>query len=303
MKAPNRIRFFGILFGILGVVLFSTKAILVKLAYEYQVETLELLLFRMVFSFPFYVVILLLSRNKVLENVRLTDFLAILFFGFLGYYLASYFDFVGLRYIKAGLERIILFIYPTFVVLLGYFFMGQRVTKVQATAIIITYIGVFIAFFNEIEVSGKDTLLGAGLIVLSALTYASYLVGSGWLIPKFGVLRFTCYAMIVSTICVAVHYSLNGDWRLWDFPWQVYFYGLLMAIISTLIPSFLVSESIKRLGASNFSILGSLGPVSTILLAFVFLGEALSFLQIFGMLVVISGVTFLSLVETKKSSK
>ena len=292
----------GILYGILGVVLFSTKAVLVKLAYQYDIDTLELLLFRMLFSLPFYLSILFLTYKKGQSKVTSKDVLWIFLFGFLGYYLASYFDFLGLNYIKAGLERIILFVYPTIVVVLGYLFFKEKLTRIQAIAIGITYIGVLITFWSEVDFTGSRTLWGGFLVLLSAITYASYLVGSGWLIPKYGVLRFTCYAMIVSTLCVLVHYSVKGDWQLWSFPFIIYVYGILMAIVSTLIPSFLVSESIKRLGASNFSILGSLGPVSTILLAYVFLGERLSYLQLLGMLVVIGGVTYLSMSgRTKKS--
>lgn len=295
MRQSNSFRTIGILVGILGVVLFSTKAILVKLAYRYEVDTLELLLFRMLFSVPFYLAILWAIQRKERRVPTQRDGLWIILFGFLGYYLASYFDFLGLNYIKAGLERIILFVYPTIVVLLGYLAFREKITRPQAIAIAITYFGVLITFWSEVDLAGNKTLWGGFLVFLSAITYASYLVGSGWLIPKYGVLRFTCYAMIVSTCCVLVHYSLDGDWDLAKFPTPVYGYGLLMAIISTLIPSFLVSESIKRLGASNFSILGSLGPVSTIILAYIFLGEALTYLQLLGMVVVIVGVTYLSL--------
>lgn len=295
MSAKNEYRSLGILWGILGVVLFSTKAVLVKLAYEYEVDTLELLLFRMLFSVPFYIIILLYIQGKKKHIPARKDMLWIVLFGFLGYYMASYFDFLGLNYIKAGLERIILFVYPTIVVVLGYVFFKDRISKPQSIAIGITYVGVLITFWSEVDFSGSKTLWGGFLVLLSAITYASYLVGSGWLIPKYGVLRFTCYAMLVSTACVLLHYSFNGDWDLWNFPIQVYVYGILMAIMATLIPSFLVSESIKRLGASNFSILGSLGPVSTIILAFIFLGEQLTYVQLLGMFVVIGGVTYLSL--------
>jgi len=295
MAKPIALKGYGVLFGILGVVLFSTKAILVKLAYRYEVDTLELLLFRMLFSLPFYFIILGITSKKSMQKSSRKDFLWIILFGFLGYYLASYFDFLGLNYIKAGLERIILFVYPTLVVLLGFLFFKQRITKPQTLAIGITYLGVLIIFWSELDLSGNETLWGGFLVLLSAITYASYLVGSGWLIPKYGVLHFTCYAMIVSTICVIVHYSFVGDWKLWDFPLAVYAYGILMALFSTLIPSFLVSESINRLGASNFSILGSLGPVSTIILAYLFLEEKLTYIQLLGMFVVIAGVTFLSI--------
>lgn len=292
----------GIFYGIFGVVLFSSKAVMVKLAYEYQVETLDLLLFRMLFSLPFYLSILFLIRKKKPSaSINHKEYAWLLLFGFVGYYLASYFDFLGLNYIKAGLERIILFVYPTIVVFLSWLFFKQKITKVQSIAIFITYIGVVITFWNELDIVGSGVLWGGFLVLMSAITYASYLVGSGWLIPKFGMLRFTCYAMIVSTACIIVHYLIAGNWHLWEYPSPVYLYGLAMAILATLIPSFLVSASIERLGASNFSILGSLGPVSTILLAFVFLDESLTYWQLLGMLVVIFGVTYLSLNRKRKA--
>ncbi|GLU45084.1 DMT family transporter [Allomuricauda sp. NBRC 101325] len=291
----------GIFYGILGVVLFSSKAVMVKLAYQYEVDTLDLLLFRMLFSLPFYILILFLIRKKQPAiKIEVKDYAWLFAFGFIGYYLASYFDFLGLNYIKAGLERIILFVYPTIVVFLSWIIFKQRISKVQFIAILITYLGVLITFWDELDVAGNQVLWGGFLVLLSAITYASYLVGSGWLIPKLGVLRFTCYAMIVSTFCIVLHYLVDGNWGFMDYPWPVYAYGFAMAIIATLIPSFLVSAAIERLGASNFSILGSLGPISTILLAFIFLDEKLTLWQLLGMAVVIFGVTFLSIQGKKK---
>ncbi len=293
----------GILYGLLGVVLFSSKAVLVKLAYAHGADTLDLLLLRMLFSFPFYVAILIVVTKKNPGNKpSKKDFAWLVVFGFLGYYLASYFDLLGLNHIKAGLERIVLFVYPTFVVLLNWMFFKQRIDRVLVLAIAITYLGVLVTFWDALDTSGERVTLGVVLVLLSALTYASYIVGSGWLIPKFGVLKFTCCAMIVSTVCVVAHYLVRGNWQGFDYPLAVYLYGLAMALLATLLPSFLVSASIERLGASNFSILGSLGPVSTIGLAFVFLGENLSFWQLFGMLMVVFGVSYLS-VKLKKPSK
>jgi len=291
----------GILLAILGVVLFSTKAVMVKLAYQYQVDHVTLLLFRMGFAFPFYVVIALWKKPLHPKEIKGKDYVWIVFLGFVGYYLASLFDFMGLQYIKAGLERIILFIYPTIVVLLSWFLFKKKVSHVQTWAILVTYLGVVITFWDEIQIQGEAAVWGGFLIFLSAITYASYLVGSGWLIPKFGVLQFTSYAMIVSTLCVLVHYSVSGDFDLGRYPWEVYALGLAMAVLATLIPSFLVSAAIARLGASTFSIFGSLGPVSTIVLAYFFLDERITVLQIFGMLIVILGVSFISAKGRTKS--
>lgn len=285
----------GILYGILGVVLFSAKAVLVKLAYQYDIDSLSLLLLRMLFSLPFYLATLFWVNKKNHIAVTKKEWLWVILFGFLGYYLASLFDFMGLQYLKAGIERIILFIYPTIVVLLSRVFLKERISRIQITAIVITYFGVILAFWDELTIAGDAVLWGGFLILSSAITYAAYIVGSGWLIPKIGVLRFTCYAMLVSTCCVVLHYSVLKDWQIFEYDPEVYGYALAMAILATLIPSFLVSASIKRIKASNFSILGSLGPISTIILAFVFLDEELTYLQLLAMFVVISGVTYLSM--------
>ncbi|SDW88020.1 Threonine/homoserine efflux transporter RhtA [Lutibacter oricola] len=284
----------GVPIAIVGIVMFSAKAIMVKLAYKYQVDTVHLLLFRMLFSVPFYMLIAFYIKPQNPEKIQKRDYLWIVLFGFIGYYLASYFDFVGLKYIKAGLERIILFIYPTLVLLISKVFFKVPISKKQLIAILITYLGVIITFWGEVQFNNSNVYLGGFFIFLSALTYASYLVGSGWLIPKFGVVPFTSYAMIVSTICVVIHYLIVDGEAIFIYPYQVYILGFLMAIVSTLIPSFLVSSAIKKMGASNFSIIGSIGPISTIILAYFFLNEKLTMLQLLGTLIVIFGVAVVS---------
>ncbi len=284
----------GVFVAIIGIVLFSAKAVMVKLAYQYGVSSIHLLLFRLGFSLPVYIGFILYYKPRKKETIKRSEYLWLLLFGFVGYYLASYFDFLGLQYIKAGLERIILFVYPTLVLFISRIFLKKKLKKKQLTAIFITYVGVVIAFWNEIELSESNLYFGIFLVFLSALAYASYLVGSGWLIPKFGVVLFTSYAMVVSTFCVVVHYLLTDRLSLVEYPKEVYLLGVLMAFVSTLIPSFLVSLAIKKLGASTFSILGSVGPISTIILANIFLNETVSGLQIFGSVIVIAGVVFIS---------
>lgn len=194
-------KYFVIFTGILGVVMFSAKAIMVKLAYQYDVTPVNLLMFRMLFSLPFYLIMISIYKPEVSQKRTSKDYLALVLFGFIGYYLASFFDFWGLEYIKASIERVILFVYPTIVIILSRLFLKRPISKVQILAIILTYIGVVIAFWDDFSIEGSAFLTGAVLIFLSALTYASYLVGSDWLIPKFGVVTFTSYAMIVSCIC------------------------------------------------------------------------------------------------------
>ena len=296
----NKITISAILIAILGIVMFSAKAIMVKMAYKFHVTSIHLLLFRLLFSLPFYIIIAFYFQFKNKIKTQKKDYLWVFIMGFVGYYLASYFDFLGLQYIKAGLERIILFIYPTLVLIISKFFLKTAITRKQVIAIIISYLGILVAFWNEIKLVEEDVVLGGSFIFLSALTYAIYLVGSGWLIPRFGVALFTSYAMISSTVCVLIHYLLVDRTNFFQYENEVYYLGFLMAIISTLIPSFLVSLAIKKMSATNFSIIGSIGPISTIILAFFFLGEKLNYYQILGAIIVISAVTYISLVKEKK---
>lgn len=278
--------------GLTGIILFSTKAIFAKLAYQYEVDAINVLLLRMVFSLPFYLFLAFFENEKKVTATK-NDYLRLLLLGFLGYYLASYFDFKGLEYIKASLERLILFIYPTFVIILSFIFLKIKISRYQFYAILVAYFGICIVFLPEIEISTPSTTLkGSLLVLLSAVTYASYIFGSGCLIPKFGTRRFTCYVMIVSSIMIITQSIIECEMsvNLLNFPKEVYMYGILIAIFSTVIPSFLISHAIKELGANQFSLFGSIGPISTLMLAHVFLEERLSTLQVLGSVVVIVGI-------------
>ncbi|WP_298238172.1 DMT family transporter [uncultured Algibacter sp.] len=286
---------YGVLLGILGIVLFSSKAVMVKLAYKYNIDAISVLLLRMLFSFPFYIGVLVYqSKHDTIIKVTKKDYLWVVFFGIVGYYLASYFDFIGLLYIKASLERIILFVYPTIVLVLNKLFFKKSISFLQCAAILLTYLGIVFAFWDEVAISGLETYIGGAFILLSAITYASYLVGSGWLIPKFGVVKFTTYAMLVSCFCVFIHYGFVTQTNLYGYPWQVYFIGFLIAIVATVIPSYLVSLSIKMIDSSNFAIIAGIGPISTIILAAILLDEILTLMQLFGALLVIVGILFVS---------
>ncbi|MDW3197513.1 MAG: DMT family transporter [Cytophagales bacterium] len=297
-------RLLPVAIGIIGILFFSTKAVFVKLAYAYGIASVPLLTLRMVFSLPFYIATLAFMGGKS-NNTTRKDLLWIFLFGFLGYYLASFLDFQGLKYIKASVERLILFIYPSLVLLLSALFLKQKATKIQVIALAISYIGILFVFVPEVEAdSSSNTLLGGVLVFLSGLSYASYIVGSGWLIPKLGATRFTTYCMLVSCSLVILHFFLQGG--TWDeiinYPYQVYVITLLMAVISTVVPSYFVSIAIKGLGANQFAIFGSLGPVSTIVLAYFFLEETLSTTQFIGGLVVVAGVMAAEKFKSAKGS-
>lgn len=287
--------------AITGIVMFSAKAVMVKLSYRFDTDVLTILLLRMVFALPFYLAVAYRTSIKS-DGYQMTrkDIFSVIGLGFIGYYAASYFDFLGLKFISASLERLILFVYPTLVILISWLVLRKRPTKLQVLAIAITYAGIFLAFANDLNVTGNGLWKGVIFIFLSAFTYAIYLVGSGSMIPRIGPVRFTAYAMIVSCILVIIHYSIMHSTEVLHQPWQIYVLGFAMAIISTVIPSFLISEAIKRIGASNFAIYGSLGPISTILLAIIFLGERLDVYQIAGTVVVIFGVSIINLKKHQK---
>ena len=285
-----------------GAVLFSAKAVLIKLAYRYPVDAISLLTLRMLMALPFYIAVTVhLSIKKKQPALKRKDYLSVMVLGMLGYYLASFFDFYGLKFITASLERLILFVYPTFVVLILAIVFKNKISRLQILAILMTYAGIFVILSNDLNMEDqKDIWLGGSLILLSALTFAIYLVGSGEIIPRLGSVRFTALAMSVSAICVIIHYLTSHSIAdIGDFNNEVYLLALTIALLSTVLPSFLLSEGILRIGSSNASIIGGIGPVSTIVLAYFFLDERITWMQIIGTLFVISGVLMISLKNKK----
>ncbi len=259
----------GALVVFLGAVCFSSKAVIVKLAYQYAIDSVSLLALRMLFSLPFFIFIAFFSRKKEVPAVPVSakSYALLAFYGLMGYYLASLFDFMGLQYITAGLERLILFIYPTLVVVFSWAFLGKKITKSQYLALGLTYSGVLLVLFGDVEVQTSKHLIKGGLLVFaSAVTYALYLMGSGILIPKFGSVRFNSYAMSVAALGVFTHYLINhGGTQLLHYVPAVYGYSVLMAVVATVVPSYLIAEGIRLVGAGNAAIIGSVGPISTIL--------------------------------------
>ncbi len=285
---------YAYILAFVGIIFFSSKAIIVKMAYNYEVDTVSMLALRMLFALPVYLIIAVVSTWRIKEkNTNGKDYILLVVLGFMGYYMASFFDFKGLQYLSASLERLILFIYPTMVLMLSAIFFKTMPTKGQIMAVAITYIGVFLAFYNYGHSSSNNLLLGSAFIVLSALTYAFYLVGTGKLIPKFGIWRFTSYAMIVSTIGVLIHFNIKNTNSLWNYPMEVYQLSATMSIVCTIIPSILIAEAIRIIGSSNVAVLGSIGPISTIIMAVIFLNEQITIYQIIGTVVVIMGISML----------
>lgn len=283
----------GLLLAVGAALGFSTKAIFVKLAYGHGVDAITLLMLRMAFALPFFIVVAYIEERKATTPLGLKNIIFLTLLGLIGYYLSSLLDFLGLQYISAGLERLILFIYPTMVVMLSALFIGKSISKQAVIALVVSYAGIALAMVHDVQFSGGDVLLGSILVFASTLTYSTFLVGSGVLIPKIGAKRFTAYAMIVSCVAVFIQFAAVRDLSDIAQPMAVYGYGLSMALFSTVFPSFLLAAAIYRIGASQTSIVGSLGPVATIAMAAVLLEEPVSLMQMIGALCVIGSIFIL----------
>ena len=290
----------GFLWAVLGTILFSTKAILIKLCFKStNIDASSLLMLRMLFALPFYAAAMwYYFANQQLKKVKPSTYFAAGLIGLLGYYISSLFDFIGLQYVSASIERIILFIYPTLAVLLNLLIFKVAITKRQWLAILITYIGIGLAYWGELNQipDTKMFFFGTWMILLCAITFAFYLVGSGKIIPKIGAPQFTSLSMLAASVGIFIHYFVThqqGIASIVDMPilysssiWLV----IALAIIGTVIPSFLMSGGMKRIGSNDLAIITSIGPVSTLFQARWILNEAFTWEQILGTVFVVLGV-------------
>lgn len=281
----------------MGAVAFSGKAVIIKLAYRHGVDAVTLLALRMLFSAPMFLALgAWAARLRKAEPLSRHDRFALVALGLVGYYLASYFDFLGLQYITAALERLVLFLHPTFVVLLSAVLFARRVTRRDVFAIAVSYLGIFAVFAHDLATQPGNVALGSFWVLLSALFYAAYLVGGGRIVGRVGSLRFASYAGIVSCVAVVVHFLATREpGLLFAQAAPVYWLSVLMAAASTVLPIVLTSEGIRRVGASHASIIGSVGPIATIFLGAAFLGEPITAMQLVGAALVLAGVVTISM--------
>jgi drug/metabolite transporter (DMT)-like permease len=292
MTSPRRHYWIGAGLVLGGAFCFALKGIFIKLAYRYQVDAISLLALRMGFALPVYVLILTrVSRRYPPLQLAVRQWVMLFGVGITGYYFASYFNFLGLLYISAGLERVLLFIYPTFVLLINAIGFGRRVSRTQWLALSLTYAGILLAFLPNLQAGQQQNLwLGAFWVILSGLVFAVYMVGSDRMIALVGSLRFTCYAMIAATVPTLIHCFIVDGRTISRLPMEVYQIGLLLAMVCTVIPSFMVAEGIRRVGSGNTAIMNSVGPVFTIFLATSILGESFDWRQLVGTALVLAGV-------------
>jgi drug/metabolite transporter (DMT)-like permease len=294
----------GLFLAAAGSILFSARSILIKLAYEYHVDPVTFLTLRMVFALPFFIAAAVWTQRGGANHAtgakkpRLArrDFAAIIGLGLMGYYFASYIDFVALQHISAALARLIMFLNPTITLIILALFYARRIVGREVAAMLVCYAGIALCLLHDVQAGrgAGETVLGSLLSFGSAFCYALYLIFSNKLIARIGSLAFTAYAMTVSSVAVIIHFLIANSLAALNLPWQVYAYGAGMAVFCTVLPVFMVSEANRRIGPAHVGILSSTGPVATLVMGMLILGETISISQVAGMVLVLVGVWFIS---------
>jgi drug/metabolite transporter (DMT)-like permease len=274
---------------------FSAKAVLVKLAYPYGVDAITLLVMRMTFALPVFLWVGFAASRRAARLSR-SEWAGVVAMGLAGYYGASVFDFLGLQYISAGLERLILFTYPTLTLLFSMSMTRRLATRREVAALVLCYMGIGAAFWHDFNLSTDPATIwiGSGLVFGSALCYAIYLSGSAQLIARLGTARSAAMATLISTVAVFAHFLATLPLERLNQPLPVYGYGLAMGLFCTAIPVFAQAAAIRRLGSAKVAIISMLGPLLTILLAVWVLDEPISVAQMGGAALVITGIALVS---------
>ncbi len=274
---------------------FSFKAILVKLAYPYGVDAVTLLMLRMAFALPVFLWVGFTASKNVPSLTR-RDWAAVAALGVLGYYGASILDFYGLQYITAGLERLILFTYPTLTLLLGAAVYGRPISRREWAALLLCYTGIGAAFAHDLQFADDNAAvwIGGGFVFASSVSYALYLSGSPGMIVRLGAARFTALAMLVSTAAVAGHFLASQPLTALVQPWPVYALAAAMGVFCTVMPVFAQAVAIRSIGSGPSALVSMVGPLLTLVFAWLLLDEGFSTAQIFGAAMVIAGVATVS---------
>ena len=287
----------AIIFIMIGTCCFAAKGILIKLAYRYGVSASPLLMLRMLFALPFYIAVALWIQTQKPSRLTEKEIWQIIGLGLLSYYISSLFDFMGLQYISAGLERLILYVYPTLVLLILAFVKHKKIQVQEKVALIIAYAGMILVFVHDIKLNNslQLTVLGSSLVLVSTITFAIFIVVAGDMIPRIGSLRFTAYGMIAACVGVIIHNLVTENIQGFQQATPVYGLAFLLAVFCTVIPSFLMNEGIRILGSGKAATLGIIGPVITLFLGALILDETIGLVQIIGAALVIGGVALVSI--------
>ena len=284
----RRLYLIGILMAGMGSILFSGKAILIKLAYSYGTDPETLLALRMIFALPlFWALYYWQARTKPMSPISKVDTLKVCGLGFLGYFLSSYLDFLGLQYISVGLERIILYLTPTLVLLISFFVFKKRISRIQWLALITGYLGVTLVFIQDVAILGSEAWLGMALIFASACAYAAYMIGSGEMVRRIGSVRLVVFASSASAVCSIIQILFYSPSAIFTQAPEIYGLSLINASICTVIPMTMIVVAINRIGSPLVAQSGIVGPIATIFMGWLVLSETVSLLQLGGMAIVI----------------
>lgn len=299
---------------------FSLKAVLIKMTYAHGVDAATVLALRMLFSAPFFIAMAWWASHRAARPADTTttrhgagsplrtrrDWWQLAALGFTGYYLASWLDFLGLQFVTAGVERLVLFLYPTIVVLLSALLFHERIRARHAMALALSYGGIGLVFFEQWGATAgaprQDLLVGGSLVFASAVVYSIYLIGSARVIPRFGAVRFTAWAMLVATAVALLQFFATHAADALRLPMAVYGLSLAMAVFATVLPALLMSEGLRRVGANHAALVGTIGPVVTMVLGAVWLGEHVGGMQVVGAVLVLGGVLLTTLKPSRPAS-
>jgi drug/metabolite transporter (DMT)-like permease len=290
----------GIALATAAVIAFGLRPVLIKIAYGYAQDPITLIALRMAFSLPFFLAAAVWSsRGQHARPLSGREILVVFGLGTLGYYLASTLDFLGLQYVTAGVGRLLLFLYPTIVVILSALFFRKPIRRRDGLALAATYAGVALVLSNALGGDNENILLGAALVFGSAVAYAVYLVIGAEIAQKIGAIRFAAYAVSAACVGCILQFLALRPLSALDLPGEVYLLAIVIAAVCTVIPIFMTAEALRRIGANQVAMIGAVGPVSSIGFGMMLLGETMSWIQSLGAALVIGGV-ILATVERKK---
>jgi drug/metabolite transporter (DMT)-like permease len=279
----------GLLLAAAGSIAFSGKAIIVKLAYRHGVDAITLVMFRMLFAVPFFIALAWWAgRGK--ESLTRNDWLGVLGLGFSGYYLSSFLDFLGLQYISASFERLILYLNPTLVLVLGWVLYKRKISYRQGVAMAVSYSGVLLVFGHEVSLVGEHVALGAALVFGSAITYAIYLSYSGQMVQRLGALRLAGLATTVACVFCILQFVVLKPASALEVAPEVIWLSMLNATACTVLPVLMVMMAIERIGPGLTSQIGMIGPMSTLTMGALILNEPFNAWILMGTALVLGGV-------------
>ncbi|XVJ70490.1 MAG: DMT family transporter [Rhizobacter sp.] len=292
----------GVVLAIIGAILFSIKAIIVKLAFRHGVDYMTVVFYRMLFAFPLFVFLAWWS-GRGRSSLNRKDCFSILFLGFFGGYLTCVLDFAGLQYITASLERLIVYLTPTLVLLINVFVLKRRFVWGHAWALAASYLGVVLVLGNEMRLTGENVPLGASLVFASAITYAIYLSHSGEVVSRLGAERLAGWATATACLFSFIHFFVTNPVSSLVVPQEVLWLSLINGVFCTFAPIVMVMVAISRIGAPLAAQCGMAGPVATVALGVLLLGEPFTVWELCGTALVLLGIWLLARARLQEQVK